>query len=81
MKPELIQASTPLVLGGIGLTLGLAAMLSPGITEASRSSGINLALTAIAGAVGVAKAENGSSASIQGESVSIESVQGEEGRN
>jgi len=78
MKSEIIQAGTPLVLGGIGLILGLTAMLAPGISEASRSIGINLAGIAIGAASGLSQAKNSDSANIRGDKVSIQSIQGKE---
>ncbi|MEH1789683.1 MAG: hypothetical protein V7L23_30035 [Nostoc sp.] len=72
MKSEAIQAITPLFLGGIGLTLGLAVVFSPQISDAKWAAGFGLAGTAIAGASGLAQNRNAESANIQGSSVSIQ---------
>ena len=72
MKPETIQAVTPLFLGAIGGVLGLAVILSPHISDAKWAAGFGLAGTAIAGASGLAQNRNAESANIQGSSVSIQ---------
>ncbi len=55
MHPEVIRALTPIFLATIGGAIGLAAVLSPGLSDGQRSSGIGLAGTAIAGAAGLAQ--------------------------
>lgn len=55
MNPEIIRAFTPVFLATIGGVIGLAAVLSPDLSESQRSSGIGLAGTAIAGAAGLAQ--------------------------
>ncbi|MEH2135401.1 hypothetical protein [Nostoc sp.] len=75
MKPEIIQACTPGFLALIGLFIGLAAMLAPSISETARSSGINLALAAIASAGGLARGGSSDSTNVKGDRVQIDSIQ------
>ncbi|MFN6560073.1 MAG: hypothetical protein RMY28_009715 [Nostoc sp. ChiSLP01] len=55
LKPELIQAATPLILGLVGGIIGIFVMVSPRLSDAKAAAGFGLAGTAIAGASGLAQ--------------------------
>lgn len=56
-EPEVIRAYTPIVLAGIGLVIGVAALFVPssGNNDSKWSAAFGLAGTAIAGAAGLAQ--------------------------
>lgn len=68
MKPENIQAFTPLFLGAIALITAIAVITSPGMSDLSRAAGFGFANAAIAGASGLAQNRNTDSTQSQGSS-------------
>ena len=56
--PEIIQALTPLFLGAIGCIIGVGALFIPADNQGKAASAMGLAVTAIAGAAGLAKNES-----------------------
>ena len=78
MKPESIQAITPLFLAVIGGIVGIIVMFAPNLSDVVRTAGFGFANTAIAGASGLAQNKNSDSANIKGDRVSIESIQGKD---
>lgn len=53
--PVLIQALTPLFLGSVGCIIGVAVLVTPGLSDSKWSAGFGLASTAIAAAAGLAR--------------------------
>ena len=56
--PEIIRASTPLILAVIGCVIGGMVIFNPQLSDARWSSGIGLAGTAITGAAGLAQSNS-----------------------
>ena len=61
--PEIIRASTPLILAGIGCVIGGMVIFNPKLSDARWSSGIGLAGTAITGAAGLAQSNRSDNSS------------------
>lgn len=56
--PEIIRASTPLILAGVGCVIGGMVIVNPQLSDARWSSRIGLAGTAITGAAGLAQSNS-----------------------
>ncbi|GAX41451.1 hypothetical protein NIES4075_24210 [Tolypothrix sp. NIES-4075] len=55
LKPEMIQAMTPMFIATLGAIIGVAALFSPDINGQKSSAALSLAATAIGGAAGLAQ--------------------------
>ena len=78
MKAENIQAITPLFLSAIAGIIAIAVIFAPNMSDVTRAAGFGFAATALGTAGGLAQSKGSDTASIQGSSVSIESIQGKE---
>jgi hypothetical protein len=80
--PEVLRASTPLFLAGIGGAIAVAVVFSPGLSDVKMTAALGLAGTAIAGAAGLAQpGGNGSdfSATQEGNKIKINASTSEPG--
>lgn len=77
MKHAIINAITPIVALLIGFVLSIIVMSKPTLNERVALQILSIASNVIAGALGMANQKNIDSASIRGDRISIQSVQGE----
>lgn len=55
LSPEVIRATTPVILAVVGAIIGICVVLSESISDAKSAAAFGLAGTAIAGAAGLAQ--------------------------
>jgi len=55
LNPEIIRATTPVILAMVGAIIGICVVLSESISDAKSAAAFGLAGTAIAGAAGLAQ--------------------------
>lgn len=79
MNPEIIRATTPIFLATIGGIIGIAVLLTPGLSDGKWTAGLGLAGTAIAGSAGLAqstKSESSVSVRENGQTIQAQGNQG-----